>query len=94
MKEELFKARAYSRALRHLWGTGLEPLTYEPELCRWNGKLLPLDKSDYAENIKHGTEAGYQRERFHHLPICDACRQAKREARRAERARNKLRATG
>ena len=93
--DELEKARAYSRALRHMMNAGLrefEPLTYDDELCKWDGPLLPLepfDRWNYVpeHQVVHGTERGYQWHRKRNEDACEPCKEAKRNGTRTGRAK-------
>lgn len=91
LKEERRKAIRYSIALRHLLGTGLEPLTYDDELCNWDGELLPLGPMDRGFNMEkefvHGTTAGYQTHRRRGQIPCDECKAAQTAFNRASRIR-------
>lgn len=83
----LVEARRYSVALRKLYGTGLKPLTENDPLCQWSGPLLPLERMDYDERIKHGTETGYQQHRYYKIEVCDECLEARRIWKREYRQR-------
>lgn len=91
LSKERKKAYRYSLALRHLLGTGLEPLTYDDELCKWDGELLPLEPMDRGFNMEkefvHGTTAGYQTHRRRGQVPCDDCRHAQSAFNRASRIR-------
>ena len=100
---ELRKARAYSRALRHmaqagLW-PGLEPLTFDEEACEWDGPLLPLESIDRtgririktADEIDHGTERGYQQHRRFDGSPCERCAVAHREHNQEQKQARKAR---
>jgi len=89
LARERKKAYRYSVALRHLLGTGLEPLTYDDEACKWNGELLPLEPVDRGYNMEkefvHGTTAGYQTHRRRGQVPCDECREAQSAYNRKKR---------
>jgi len=57
------------------------------EILAWDGPLLPLEPIDHAHLIEHGTDRGYQQHRRYGVDVCDECRAAHRDSRRAERAR-------
>lgn len=50
-------AYRYALALRHLLGTGLEPITYDDDLCDWSGDLLPLEAVDRRRSTQAQTPA-------------------------------------
>ena len=79
------QAVAHAHGLRAQLRHGLELLTDDHPLCQWTGKLLPLEDIDYAENIPHGTNAGWQGHRRTNTPMCDACQRAHREYNTASR---------
>lgn len=89
LARERKKAYRYSVALRHLLGTGLEPLTYDDDACKWNGELLPLEPVDRGYNMEkefvHGTTAGYQTHRRRGQVPCDECREAQSAYNRKKR---------
>lgn len=91
LHKERKKAYRYAVALRHLLGTGLEPLTYDDELCKWDGDLLPLEPMDRGymmeKDVQHGTTAGYQWHRRQGQNPCDDCRAAQSAYNRASRIR-------
>ena len=91
LHKECKKAYRYAVALRHLLGTGLEPLTYDDELCKWDGDLLPLEPMDRGymmeKDVQHGTTAGYQYHRRKGQNPCDDCRAAQSAYNRASRIR-------
>jgi len=91
LHKERKKAYRYSLALRHLLGTGLEPLTYDDELCKWDGELLPLEPMDRGymmeKDIQHGTTGGYQWHRRQGQTPCDECKAAHTAYNRAGRIR-------
>jgi len=93
LSKERKKAYRYSLALRHLLGTGLEPLTYDTELCKWDGPLLPLEPMDRGymmeKDVVHGTTAGYQYHRRNGQTPCGACKEAQSTYNRENRRRNK-----
>ena len=71
-KQAIARSHGLRAQLRH----GLGLLTDDHPLCQWTGKLLPLEDVDYAENIPHGTNNGWQAHRRHRIPMCDPCRLA------------------
>lgn len=91
LKKERAKALRYSTALRRLLGTGLKPLTYDEEACKWNGALLPLEPMDRGymmeRDVEHGTTAGYQYHRRNGQTPCDDCRTAQSDYNRESRQR-------
>jgi hypothetical protein len=91
LHKERKKAYRYAVALRHLLGTGLKPLTYDDELCKWDGDLLPLEPMDRGymmeKDVQHGTTAGYQYHRRKGQNPCDDCRAAQSAYNRASRIR-------
>jgi len=51
-------------------------------------------KYNLGESIKHGTRAGYQKEKRLGLPVCEECRKANCEATRTRKQKQKLMASG